>query len=181
MRVPSFLRDNRGTAAAEMALVAPLLLALLFGSVELGNLFMDQHALEKQVRDGARFAARLAVSDAYSCPGSVFADTDATDQIENVTKDGAVSGPGNPRWGTYWARNCSDGGATLAVTIRCVPKSDIDTGGSGKTGVYTNLDGDIPVVTVAGAVKYRSVLAALGFDATNICLKAESEAAVVGI
>ena len=50
------LRLNRcqsGVAAVEMALVAPLLLALLFGSVELGKYFLDQHVVVKAVRDGA--------------------------------------------------------------------------------------------------------------------------------
>ena len=49
-----FLHDTRANAAVEMALVAPLLLAILFGSVELGNYFMNEHELIKAVRDGAR-------------------------------------------------------------------------------------------------------------------------------
>ena len=181
----SLIRDGSGNAAVEMALVAPLLMALLFGSVELGNLFMSEHALEKQVRDGARYAARLALNDTYSCttdPATVFADPDASTHIINVTKTGAVSGTGFPRWdSTYWDRNCNGQTPTVAVSIRCVPKDDIDTGATGETGIYTGLDGDIPVVTVSGAVKYWSVLSRLGFNATNICLKAESEAAVQGL
>ena len=51
-------RDSRGAAAAEMALVLPLLLVILFGSLELGNYFMNEHTLIKAVRDGARFAGR---------------------------------------------------------------------------------------------------------------------------
>jgi len=47
------LRTDTASAAVEMALVLPLLLALSVGSFEMGNLFMDQHALDKQVRDGA--------------------------------------------------------------------------------------------------------------------------------
>jgi hypothetical protein len=184
MRWLKFLYDRDGTAAVEMALVAPLLLALMFGSLELGNMFMDQHALTKQVQDGARFASRLAISTAYVCstdPATVFEDSDATDQIIHVTKDGVVTGAGTPRWSNYWSRNCDGGGDTLAVTIRCVAKSDVDTDDTGFTGIYTGLDGAIPVVRVAGAVKYRSVLAALGFDATDVCLRAQSEAAVQGL
>jgi Flp pilus assembly protein TadG len=184
MGMINFFRNRDGTAAVEMALVAPLLLALMFGSLELGNLFMDQHALTKQVRDGARFASRLAINSAYVCstdPATVFADSDATNQIIHVTKDGVVTGSGTPRWTSYWSRNCDGGGATLTVTTRCVAKSDVDTDDSGSTGIYTSLDGSIPVVTVAGAVKYRSVLATLGFDATDVCLKAQSDAAVQGL
>lgn len=183
MRWPAFIHDRRATAAAEMALVAPFLLALLFGSVELGNFFMSEHALEKQVRDGARYAARLSVAQNYSCPDTVFADANADDDIINITKTGAVSGNGFPRWDpSYWARTCDGETQTVTVSFRCVAKSDVDTGGSGTTGIYTSLSGnDIPVVKVSGAVKYWSVLSRLGFNATNICLRAESEAAVQGL
>ena len=175
-------RSESATAAAEMALVAPLLIVLMFGAAEVGNLFMDQHALDKQVHDGARFAARLELNSAYDCPDTVFAAADADGQIVNVTKNGAVSGDGNPRWdSSYWARQCGTD-PSVSVAIRCVAKSDIDTDDSGYTGVYTSLAGtEIPVVTVSAAVRYRPVLAALGIQDTNICLRAQSEAAVQGL
>jgi Flp pilus assembly protein TadG len=166
-----------------MVFVTPMLLALMFGSVELGNLFMSQHTLEKQVRDGARFASRLAIAKAYSCPGTVFADANANDEIINVTKTGAVSGTGFARWGTsYWSRTCDDAAPVVAVSVSCVAKDSIDTGNTGSTGIYTSLGGsDIPVVTVAGSVKYRSVLGTLGFNALDVCMKAQSQAAVQGL
>ena len=176
------LRDRKAAAAAELVLVMPILLALMFGSVELGNFFADRHALEKQVRDGARFASRLELNSAYSCPSSVFQDGDANTKIINVTKNGVVSGSGTPRWTDYWDRTCSGKPQTLTVSVRCVAKSDIDTETDGPTGLYTSLAGTtIPVVKVSGAVEYRSVLATLGFSAANLCLEAESEAAVQGI
>jgi Flp pilus assembly protein TadG len=176
-------RNRDGAAAAEMVFVAPMLMILLFGSVELGNLMMDEHSLAQQVRDGARFGARLDIDTDYSCPGSVFAASDATDQIVNVTKYGATTGAATDRsrWAAYWGRTCSGQAQTVNVSIRCVDKDSIDAGGSGNSGIYTALDGDIPVVQVSGAVKYHSVLAAIGFDATNICLRATSEAPVQGL
>jgi hypothetical protein len=45
-------------AAAEMALVMPLLLTILFSLVEAGNYFYTEHVLVKAVRDGARYAGR---------------------------------------------------------------------------------------------------------------------------
>lgn len=183
-RLFGFIRDREGSAAAEMALVMPMMLALLFGSVELGNLFLDEHALSKQVRDGARFASRLELSETYDCdtPATVFADADATTKIINVTKEGVVTGSGKPRWSSYWTRTCTGEAQTLTVSIRCVPKADIDKDDSGNTGIYTSLDGtEIPVVMVEGAVRYRSVLASLGFNATNLCLRAESEVPVQGL
>jgi Flp pilus assembly protein TadG len=177
------LRTNTASAAVEMALVTPILLALSVGSVELGNMFMDQHALEKQVRDGARYAARLTIAPAFVCPTTVFQDTGATTKIINVTKTGAVTGTGTPRWpASYWTRTCTGQTATVTVDVRCVAKTQIDAGNDHVTGIYTSLPGTtIPVVKVSAAVKYRSVLAMVGFNATNVCLTAESEAPVQGL
>ena len=179
-KIVALLRHRHGSAAAELALVLPMMLILMFGSLELGNLFLVEHALSKQVRDGARYAARLEVDNDYACPGSVFLDPDAETDIVKVTKDGVVSGTGNPRWTSYWSRNCTGEAQTVDVEIRCVPKDQIDTDDTGNVGIYTALDGDIPVVKVEGAVRYQSVLAPIGIDATNVCLRAESEAAVAG-
>ena len=177
-------RAQRGSAAAEMALVFPFMLVLMFGAVELGNLFLDEHALTKQVRDGARYASRVPLSADFVCNSDVFEadpDSDAEDDIIKVTKDGSLSDSDQARWTSYWSRNCDGSAATVVVNVRCVDKDDIDLAGDGTTGVYSSLDGDqIPVVKVSGAVKYRSVLASLGIDATNICLEAESEVAMAG-
>lgn len=181
LRLP---RDEGASSAAEMALLAPMLLALMFGSFELGNFFMNQHALQKQVQDGARFAARLELdSTAYSCPGTVFLDPDATTKIVNVTENGSVSGAGKPRFGSwYWARTCTGKAQTVTVSVRCVDKDQVDSGDTGFTGIYTGLSGTtIPVVKVEADVMYPSVLSGLGFNSTNICLQASSEAAVQGL
>src|SRR5690349_20339670 len=172
MRRLRFLRDQSASAAVEMALVTPILLAILFGSVEMGNFFMSEHAIEKQVRDGARYAARLPLAANYSCPNTVFADPNATNNIINVTKTGAVSGAGFPRWdSSFWGRTCGTDTQTVTVSVSCVQKDDIDTENSGNTGIYTGLTGtDIPVVTVSARVKYLSVLGTLGIKRTNLCL-----------
>jgi Flp pilus assembly protein TadG len=183
MKLLSLVRDQKGAAAVEMVLVTPFLLAVMFGSVEVGNFFLSEHALEKQVRDGARYAARLGLANPYSCPGSVFADPDATTHIINVTQTGAVTGSGFARWSPgYWARTCGNDTQSVTVTVSCVAKTSIDTEGTGDSGIYTGLAGtDIPVVTVAARVKYPSVLSTLGFNAVNVCMTAESKAAVQGI
>jgi Flp pilus assembly protein TadG len=181
-----FLRDEGASAAVEMALVTPILLALLFGSVELGNFFMTEHAVEKGVRDGARYAARLPFAATYTCtsdPATVFADPGATNNIINVTKTGAVSGTGFPRLdASYWDRTCGTDTQTVTVSVSCVDKDNIDTENTGNTGIYTGLSGTkIPVVTVSARVKYLSVLGTLGFKTTNLCLNAESKAALQGL
>lgn len=50
-------RSRRGAVAVEFAVVAPILVALLFGLIELGRAFEMQNLLEVAAREGARFAS----------------------------------------------------------------------------------------------------------------------------
>lgn len=172
MRLPNLFRHDGGAAAAEMVLVLPFLLTLLFGSAELGNYFLDEHGLVKQVRDGARYASRLPAEANYTCPTTVNAAAETL--VENVVKTGTVDGTGTGRFSTeYWARNCAGVAQPITVSIRCVDKDDY-------SGIYSSLVGDIPVVKVSAAISYRSVLGSLGLPTANLCLRAESESAVIG-
>ena len=172
MRRPNLFRHDGGAAAAEMVMVLPFLLVLLFGSAELGNYFLDDHGLLKQVRDGARYASRLPLEANYTCPNTVAPTAETL--IENVVKTGTVDGTGAGRFDTgYWGRACSGVAQPITVTIRCVPEGDYG-------GIYSSLDGDIPVVKVSAAIGYRSVLGSLGLPTADLCLRAESESAVIG-
>jgi Flp pilus assembly protein TadG len=56
-RIPGKKRVNgwrRGTAVVELAVVSPLLFAMLFGIIEFGWLFTVQHSLVNASREGAR-------------------------------------------------------------------------------------------------------------------------------
>ena len=176
--VRSFIRNTDGAAAAEMVLILPMLVILMFGSMELGNFFLTQHAVTKQVRDGARYASRLTLAETYSCtPGTnlstVFEDDDAGTKIINVTKTGSVDGTAPGRFpAEFWAA-CGTG-APVTVSIRCVDEASY-------AGIYAGLGDDIPVVTVEATVAYPSLFQTLGFDATEMCVGAESEAAVAGL
>ena len=81
-----------------MALVLPLLLVLLFGSVELGNSFYSEHVLIKGVRDGARYAARQAFSNYTACSGSPGATIE--DNTKTLVRTGQISGGSDilPNW-----------------------------------------------------------------------------------
>ena len=155
-----------------MVLVLPFLLVLMFGSAEMGNYFLDEHGLVKQVRDGARYASRIPLEANYTCPNTV--NPAAKTLIENVTKTGTVGGTATGRFDSdYWARTCTGVAEPITVSIRCVSNDDYD-------GIYQSLEGDIPIVKVTAAVSYRSVLGSLGLPTANLCLRAESEMAVVG-
>lgn len=163
-----------GSAAVEMVLVAPLLLALLFGSTELGHYFLDEHILVKAVRDGARFAARQDFSNFSSCSGSpggtVVADT------RTLVMTGLLSGGSNKL--AHW------NSTTISVTTSC----KTTTGGQTVGGIYNgnkNSSGTLigaPVVTVTATVPYTPLLAsAFGFSGAGYQLYASQQAAVAGV
>lgn len=52
-----FLRDERGVTAVEFALVAPVLIAMIVGVSQLGQLFFANSGIQHTVEQAARFAA----------------------------------------------------------------------------------------------------------------------------
>ncbi len=174
-----------GSAAAEMALVSPLLIGLMFGSFELGNYFMSEHVVAKAVRDGARFASRLPIST-YSCPnggadGSTgsFATGTTTqqNQIKNITRTGSIDGSASPRLSYWSATQESVGlptGSPITLTITCRLASNF-------SGALSGMPGNIPVITVAANVRYPSLLAQVGFASANLRLNSQSQAPVMGL
>jgi Flp pilus assembly protein TadG len=56
-------RSSEGASALEFALVAPVLLALLFGMIEFGFVFQAQLSVTHAAREGVRMASVQADSD----------------------------------------------------------------------------------------------------------------------
>lgn len=166
-------RDCRGAAAAEMALVLPLLLVILFGSLELGNYFMNEHTLVKAVRDGARFAARQTFTNYTSCSGNI--GEPAYTNTKNIVMNGYLSG------GSIVTPNIQ--ASDISVTASCKSTA----GGQTMSGIYAGRDvngdtqNDALIVTVNASVTYRPILAAFGFSGMGMSLNAASEAAVAGM
>lgn len=52
-------RKRRGQALAEFALVAPVFMLMLGGTIQFGIFFWDQNTLNQVVRDAGRFAATV--------------------------------------------------------------------------------------------------------------------------
>ena len=163
----AFIRNVRGTAAAEMALVLPLLLIIMFGSFEIGNYFRNEHILVKAVRDGARFAARQNFGNYSACSGPV-GDPILTN-TRNVVKTGVVAG-GTDRL-PYWTAT------TISVTMACTTT----TGGQTMSGIYRGRTSGVPIVTVSATVPYTPVLNSFGFSGAGLNLNATQQAAVMGI
>ncbi|WP_336985681.1 TadE/TadG family type IV pilus assembly protein [Altererythrobacter aquiaggeris] len=169
-RSPSFLRTfcacRRGNAAAEMALLVPFLVLLLFGGLEMSYYFYSQHQVVKGVRDGARFASRQSFAE-LNCSGGTASTIPATVEtsIKEMTRTGLPSG------GT--ARVPGWVNTDVTVTLSCAATAIT-------TGIYANED-NAPFVTIDATVDYPSLFAGVGVIDSTYSLKASQEAAVMGI
>lgn len=164
-------RAAGGNAAAETALVAPLILLLVFGAVELGNLFHNQHLLAKAVRDGARYAARQPFSD-YDM-GACTLGSAAESRTKRLVRTNQLATAGAAARLPNWAE--ADEATTITVTVIC------DGGSGGYGGVYNLNTGVAAAVTVQANVPYTPLFGSIAFSVTGRTLTAESEAAVAGV
>jgi len=165
-------RDRSGSAAVEMALLTPMLMILLFGSIELGNYFWNEHVLAKGVRDAAVYASRLPI-DNYICPGDALKDEAGLEaQLKQVISTGEVTG------GDVRLPRIDD----LAVTVASLCHQDVgpSSGKTTLTGIYSLNNGQVPVLTITASVPYRSLLGTLGLGNPDLSLNATQETAVVG-
>jgi Flp pilus assembly protein TadG len=163
-----FCRNQHGAAGAEMALMLPLLITLMFGTFEMGNYFWSEHKVVKSVRDAARFASRQsAFYTPSSCAAGTVTSGVATD-IDNIARYGklVVTISDTPKiygWTT-----------PVTVSLSCPAIGSY-------VGIYKG-KANVPVVTVtANAVPYPSLFRALGFTSTGLTLNASSQSVVTGI
>lgn len=162
--------DPSGAAAAEMALVMPLMLTILFGSVELGHFFYNEHILVKSVRDGARFAARQGFAN-YDCAGEPSATV--RDSTIALIRTMVLSSGENRLAGT----------PTISVTEACATTATDDASATeNMAGIYRGSASGAPVVTVSASVTYVPIIGtAFGFSGLGFTLNASQEAAVMGL
>lgn len=163
------LRGESGSAAAEMALVAPLMLLLAFGAVEAGNFFYNQHILTKAVRDGARFAARQPFG-AYDMDACVLSN-DAQASTRRLVRTAQLLTPGAAGRIPDWDE--ADEASTIDITVAC------DSSGS-YSGVYVENGNIAAAVTVEARVPYTP-LVGFALDWSGRSIGARSQAAVTGI
>ena len=159
-----FFTDETGAAAAEMALMLPLLMILMFGGFEAGHFFYNEHKIVKAVRDGARFAGRLPFS-AYDCGAGT---TSQAAMIQNVTRTGVSDTAAKPLI-SGWTDN-----ADVNVTVTCNTNTTTQ-------GIYAGKTDGAPVVTVAAVAPYPSLFGALGLLDADINVRASAQAVVNGL
>lgn len=168
MSAGSFLRDSQGTAAAEMALMLPLLMVLLFGGFEIGYFLWCEHKVVEAVRNGARYASRLQVSTVCPTPSST-----ALTNIQRMTRTGQLASstatPVVPGWS-----------ADTQVSVSC---STFDPSGSNTpSGIYVTYGQVGPTITVSATnLLYPSLFESLGVIDSTVHLNASASTAVIGI
>lgn len=163
-RLRALVADCRAAAAAEMALVAPLMLAIMFGFAELGNYFWSEHVLIKSVRDGAIYASRQRI-DNFNCATGVVNST-VVNNTKELVRTGALSGA------SPLLSNWSNAGATFTMNVACVTSANGTTLG----GIYTGNAGNVPVLTITASVPHTSMF---GIKA-GLVVNARQQAAVMG-
>ena len=179
MRRRSIMRDRSGSAAVEMVLVTPLLLIILFGSVEVGNFFYNEHLLSKAVRDGARYAARQNFSYYRDGGGNCASPTDPTmiANVKTLVRTSLLSG-GTNRLGSW-----TDGMITLSATCS-LTVVDASSATQNMEGIYRTQNNPLgaAVVTVSASVPYTPIAKTMfGFSGFGVNLNATQRAAVTGL
>ena len=86
------LRRRDGAAAVEFAMVLPVLLLILFGTIELGRLIHNYNVVAKGVRDASRYLAR--VPSTTSCAGLTWSPDSITavTETKNMATRGQLGG-----------------------------------------------------------------------------------------
>ena len=169
-RSTPFLTDQRGAAAAEMALILPLALALLFTTFEGAYYMICEHRVIKGVRDAARYAARLDLTN-YACPGATFSGTAATKTgIQNLARTGQLSPDSTTlaRAAKVWGTDPNK----VIITVTCA---------SSQGGIYAATGGNAPKVKISARVVYPSIMASLGFTRATIDIGAAAQSPVIGL
>jgi TadE-like protein len=123
--IVSFLRNQRGIAAMELAIMAPILLALLLGGVEISR-FLDINAKSDMVcttlgdfvaREKATTLTNAEITNLFSAAALVMNPygfgTNGLVIISSVTQTGAPSGSNPPK--VSWQRT---GGGSYAGSSR---------------------------------------------------------------
>ena len=159
-------RHRGGNVTVEFAVFLPFLLLLLMGGLELGNALRQATLIEKNLRGGALYAARILDLDAAT--PALSAEVQAT--IQNLVKTGSQSG-----LDAFVVPGWADAAANLAIDAT-------------KVHIFSDAnriatDVPLPVVRLTANVPYRPLVpglfAYLGLN--DIMFQLSHEQAYVGI
>lgn len=162
-----FLSCTRGAAAAEMALIVPLAVLILFSSIEAGHYIYQEHQVVKGLRDGGRWAARQSF-DVINCRGGSASTIPTATQtaIKNLVRTGQLAN------GTARISGWADTDITISVTCPAAAEA--------QTGIYDSGE-PAPQVTISTNFSYNSLFDGLGVLTDSVSLNGSHQATVMGI
>ena len=140
-------RSQNGVCSVEFVLCLPVIALMLFGTIDIGRLLFDYHAVSKSVRDAARYVARsdagALFSDLATCTvNPTTAAGSPTQNARNMTLTGTVDLSGGYIL-KYWTDT-----STVTVSSAC-----FDNSAGTYQGFYSG-ETNIPIVSVAAAVSF---------------------------
>ena len=141
-------RDKSASPLAELALVIPFFVLVIFGCFEAGRLLHYQNTLTKSVHDAARFAARHpAVINSSSCVPSGSAWTTVQTTAVTIMRNGSLASSSAIMPGM------NGSGASLTVTVACVASQQSMV----TSNVVDGSNTDIPIVTATASVPVPNI------------------------
>ena len=117
---------TRGQSLTEFAMVAPVLILLLFAAIDFGGYYGTQMSVQNAARAGVRFA--VANPTAWSSSSSPAANT-IPGVVQRAASFAAVSNNGTTIQITYWditgatMKQCGDGSSGSFSSRNGVPQS----------------------------------------------------------
>jgi Flp pilus assembly protein TadG len=115
---------EKGSVIIELALILPLFLVILAGSIDLGMLFWEKHVLTNATREGARAAAKAMDTGTAVVAQKTQSQVrqvvqDYVDQFSIKNLDGSPLVLGGSNFSYTWANTGS--GPVLNVSLNQVP------------------------------------------------------------
>jgi Flp pilus assembly protein TadG len=99
-----------GAAAVEFALILPVLLLLVGGVVDLGNMYYNQILMSNAARDGARLIASNPATGGWS---STYIQTRIANSASpvGVSSSAVITSTGTAKW------DCGTSGTSITITV----------------------------------------------------------------
>lgn len=171
-RLARFLCCTRGAAAAEMALILPIAVLLMFGGLETGHYFYQEHQVIKGLRDAGRYAARQPFEQINCRGGNAFISTDVRDKVRTLALTGKLSN------GTLRIAGWEP--SDIRVEVLCPGDDGYPNIDEAREGIF-NTDEPAPRVVVSTTFNYDSLFNGLGVINDSASLNASHQATVMGI
>jgi Flp pilus assembly protein TadG len=171
------LRDDKGTAAIEFALIAPFLVLLALGTIDIGAAITDKFALDGAVSAATQYAI-LNASSVNSIDGQTLAQSlayiagsansaNAAVTVNNgptATLNAGVltaGGSSSPADSCYCPTRASGGGVNWGSSISCGSTCS----GGGVAGKFVTIAASMPFTSIFGS---NSLIPSQTFATTSV-------------